>query len=303
MDIQYSRGENNSKLRPPMVRFERKARFDTRLTQKNGRSSYVDEDVVHVTSPGGGVTLTKNVEQWFGEIANKPEYMAWAPQFRNMYDNWVKSRDVAKIDGTPLANWPLLSPGQVQTFLDAGVESIQQMAKLPDDRADELNARYVRSQARYWLNAAEDIGAVTAKVASLEAENKTLHAQVEELGRKFSEAKAENERLTQHVTGKDGWDVMAGRAQPAPLQIVQDTHQAPRGDDSSPPPATTPEMPSWPKQMTFDQAKELSMTELREVCYESDVKPNPAKMETLKRLVEVGALSDVPDNPFPDDSE
>lgn len=289
-DAAYSRGLDN-KRKPPIIRFSREARFDSRMTEKNGRSSYIDVDIVDVTSPDGGVTLTKNVKEWFEEIAKKPGYEQWVGYFREMYRDWREAHDVGSVEGTPIANWPLLSPGQVENLLNAGIKSIEDASTMPDDLAAALDGGlYIRSKARYWLNAAEDIGAISARAASLEAENETLKAQVAELGDKLQKANAENQRLTQHFTGKEGFDVIAGRVQPVGLQIVQNgcAQEVPQ---TVPIESTTPKLPDvGTAVMSADQAQALSMPKLRELAYEHDIKPSNSKDETITRLKEAGKL-------------
>jgi hypothetical protein len=289
-DAQYSRGLDN-KRRPPIVRFSRAAQFDAKQTEKNGRSTYIDVDMVKVTSPDGGVTLEKNVKQWFAEIEKKPEYMQWTPYFKQMYRDWQEAHDVASVEGTHLSNWPLLSPAQVENLLNAGVKTIEEASKMPDELAASLAAHYIRSKARYWLNAAEDIGAVSAKAASLEAENETLHADVLEKSKKIAELKAEVERLTQHFTGKDGYDIIAGRAEAVPLKLVQETQQVQAVQMVPVVESTTPAMPQGESLLSLDQVQTFSMSQLRDYCYEHDVKPHVSKDETYKRLEEAGQLA------------
>jgi hypothetical protein len=289
-DAQYSRGLDN-KRRPPIVRFSRAAQFDAKQTEKNGRSTYIDVDMVKVTSPDGGVTLEKNVKQWFAEIDKKPEYMQWTPYFKQMYRDWQEAHDVASVEGTHLSNWPLLSPGQVETLLNAGVKTIEDAAGMPDDLATALAAHYIRSKARYWLNAAEDIGAVSAKAASLEAENETLQADVIEKSKKIAELKGEVERLTQHFTGKDGYDIISGRAEAVPLKLVQETSQAQPALEVRPVESTTPVLPQGETRLSLEQVQTLGMSQLRDYCYENNVQPHTSKQTTIERLIEAEVVA------------
>lgn len=290
-DIAYMRGLDN-KRRPPIVRYRQRARFDQALTDRNGRSTYVDEDVAEITSPDQGVTSVKTVEEWFKQIESNPGYAPWAQAYKQMYRDWKEANDTAAVQGTHLKNWPLLSPAQCESLLQAGFRTIEDVSKMSDEAAATIDGgAYIRSKARYWINAAEDMGEITTRIASLEAENATLRAQVDELGSKLAEVKGENERLTQHFTGKEGYDIIAGRVQAAGLNVVQ-AGQAQQTPAAAPPAFEPPPAPEGPKNLTLAEVQALSMQGLRDYCYERDVKPHPSKDTTYERLVEAGALAE-----------
>jgi len=298
-DAVFVRG-NGTRRRPPIVRFSRRARFDRVLTDRNGRSSYIDEDVVNIANPGGGVALEKPVDQWFKEIEHKPEYAAWIHGYRQMYRDWKESHDPAKVDGTHISNWPLLSPGQVENLLAADVKTIEQVASMSDEIAIGIDGgAYIRSKARYWINAAADIGAVTAEVASLRADNETLRAAIAHKDQQLDELKAEVKRLTDYFTGKEGFDVVAGRVQPAGLQSVQAA--GPRGaapQAIAAPPSVAAQLP-MPEHvvLSYEDAASLEMSELREYCYERNIKPAATADKTLEALLAAGEISKPKETP------
>lgn len=295
VDIQYMRGLDN-KRRPPIVRYKTRARFDQALTDRNGRSMYVDEDVAEITSPDGGVTLTKTVKEWFETIERDPAYMQWAPAYKQMYRDWKDAHDATKVEGTPVTQWPFISPAQCEMLLQSGYRSIEQVAQMSEEATATIDGgSYLRSKARFWVNAAEDIGAVASEAASLKAENETLRADNELKAKHIQELKSETERLTQHFTGKEGYDVIAGRVQPVGLQAVQTPQPVSSLDGPLPVGVTneqeTPLMPSGPVVMSLADVQTLSMSELRDYCYERDVKPHTSKDETYKRLQEAGQVA------------
>jgi hypothetical protein len=291
------RGIDN-KRRPPKVSYKKRARFDQALTNRNGRSTYVDEDVAEITSPDNGVTLTMTVKEWFAKIDKDPaNYLHWSAAYKQMYRDWNEAHDTEAVDGTHISNWSLLSPGQCETYLHANYRTIESIAEMTDEVATTFDGGlFIRSKARYWINSAEDIGGITSEIASLKAENETLLADVQLKGQKIAEMKSELDRLTAHFTGKEGYDVIAGRVQPVGLQIVRDARSA----DAQPqvvapqPVENAPVVQQQPSTLlTLDAVKVLDMAALRSYCYEHNVKPSTAKAETYERLIEAKQLTGI----------
>lgn len=287
VNAEFFRGNPDNKRKPPSVKFSKRARFDQSATDRKGMSVYVDEDVVEVTSPSGDVVQTKPVHVWFADISKEPAYFEWIPTYQRMYEAWQKANDVASVDGVHVKNWPLASPAQVETLMHAGLSTIEAVSNMPDELAAAIDGgKYLRSKARYFVNAAEDIGQIASRAAVLEAENETLRSQVEELSRKFNAAKKETERLEQHFSGKEGYDVIAGRVEPVGLRVVHSGNVAPVTAESAP----VIEAPQASGLKPMSELSELNMSELREYCYENDIKPSNSREETLKRIEESGQV-------------
>jgi hypothetical protein len=291
-DATFHRGSATGQRRPPRPRFFQRSKFDRLLTERNGRSSYVDEDAVEVMSPDGGTGQTYSVVEWFRTIENDFDYAQWIHGFKAMYRDWKEAHKTEGVQGTHISNWPLLSPGQVETLLAAGIKTIEQVSTMPDEIAVAVEGgAYVRSKARYWLNAANDIGGVTAEAASLRADNETLRAAIAHKDEQLAEVKAEVKRLTDYFTGKEGFDVVSGRVQVTGLQSV---HAAgPRAAAQQAPAAAPPVQQQLPEKvvLSYDDAKTLSMPELREYCYERNIKPGDTAEKTLEALLAAGEVT------------
>lgn len=115
-------------------------------------------------------------------VATSPVTEELKVRFAVQYDAWKTKRIDQHIDGTPLRNWPMISPIRIAEFNAVGIFSVENLADVSDGNIHKLSeGRVWREKAIAWLKSAKDNGAA-AKYA---AENERLRDQIGELSKKI----------------------------------------------------------------------------------------------------------------------
>ncbi len=107
----------------------------------------------------------------------EPAYLAW------------KKGQEAPIDGTSLKMWPAITPAQVRTLQNFGIRTVEEVMALSDGDCDKIGGgiRHLRTRARLWKEAANDIGKVAERLAAIEADRKADLDRIAELERANAE--------------------------------------------------------------------------------------------------------------------
>lgn len=97
------------------------------------------------------------------------------PEFKPYYDAWKEGAAPPTI-GTPLAEWPQASRGQVEALNRIQIKSVEDFATSPDTSLGRLGPGFLplREKARAWLETAKDRGATAEELHSLRTENAEL---------------------------------------------------------------------------------------------------------------------------------
>lgn len=153
--------------------FYRRPLKDNFRSEKEGRAIYYDADFVRIEIPG--------------ESKLRPD--------REVTDEdkkrWPKSWDAYQkglaqpLVGTPIEEWPPLSPGQVETFKALGIRTIEDIASLPDSGVGHLgpNGFKIRDAAKRHLQPADDaVKTLQAQVAELMRANQEMAARLAQTG-------------------------------------------------------------------------------------------------------------------------
>jgi len=111
------------------------------------------------------VTFVEIIVPGENEIRRRPATEADKERFAAQYDAFTKGKDQEVVSGTPLAVWPPLSAGQVETLRYFGAKTVEQFAGMNDTSCSKLGPGFValRQKARDWLAAAKD-GATLGKL-------------------------------------------------------------------------------------------------------------------------------------------
>jgi len=140
---------------------------DEKATEETGKATYKEFEVVQIRVAGD-----------MNSIASHPVDDAIKERFAAQYEKWKTSRQARTIDGTPLKNWPMLSPIQVAEFDSLGIYSVEHVAGLSDHLVTKIqDGRVWRSKAEAWLASAKD----NAAAAKFGAENERLRVSNDEL--------------------------------------------------------------------------------------------------------------------------
>jgi hypothetical protein len=109
-------------------------------------------------------------------------------RFAVQYEAWKTKRQARHIEGTPLKNWPMISPLRIAEFEAMGIFSVENLRDTSDNNIQKLaEGRVWREKAKGWLESAEKNGA-SAKFA---AENERLRSDMEEMRRQIAELSAQ----------------------------------------------------------------------------------------------------------------
>lgn len=179
--------------RLPYVRFETRAIQDPEASRREGRYIATDVDFVIIQPAGSKDTIEKSVERWFKSML-KPEQMAHAKAYREMYDAWKAGRELPT-HGTPVKTWQALKPAEIENLLHCNVRTVEDVAAMDEATLGRIGmgARALKQKAQAWLDAARDTGKVAAEVEALRASNEQLTKQNAELA-------AAVEQLSQQVS-------------------------------------------------------------------------------------------------------
>jgi hypothetical protein len=192
--------------RPPYVEFKRHSverRYPAMTPEgtphpQAGQLYYVDVDLVKITQIGGKDTVEKLVEDWLANCKTNVQAQRmpqqWLMHYELTYEAFKKGQEVPLV-GTPIRNWPLLTPAQVENCVSRGIRAVEDLAAANEQTLNALGmgSRALKQQAVDYLAAKSDTAPL---VESLNA----LRVQVETLGRKCTELQAENSAMGQELS-------------------------------------------------------------------------------------------------------
>jgi hypothetical protein len=165
-------------------------------SEQAGRDIWEDAEYVEIFTPG----MTRSIPC---EPVGETHRGRWPAQ----YEAFRKGLE-PPAEGTPLEQWPPLSPAQVLTLKAAHVRTVEQLAEVSDAALQTigLGARGLRTKAGDWLasaKSAEPLARERARADAAEAEVARLSAQVAELaGRLAATARPPVQAEAGDVAGK-----------------------------------------------------------------------------------------------------
>lgn len=187
--------EMTQELKPPYVRFERRAVEDRSKSMAAGRYGYRDVDIACITSPGQKDIVDRPVQEWLDYLAKQaldgrvPQL--WVDHYNRAYSAWQQSQEVPE-NGTPIRGWTVLSPAAQETVLAANIRTVEDLAtaNVQALSAIGMGGQTLKSKAEAWLKASKDTGTIAERLASLERDNADLKRQNEELLAKIKKSPA-----------------------------------------------------------------------------------------------------------------
>jgi len=186
--------------RPPYVRFEYRSIEDRDASITAGH--YVARDVVFalVTPTGSKDLLEKPVEDWLAglrEGVNQDRIPSlWLDAYQQALEVWKKNQQDPEF-GTPLRNWPALSPAQLKMLTDCNLRSIEDVAEMNEESVNRvgMGGRALQEKAKAWLDSAKDGGKTAEELDTLRKSNKTLSEQNTSMMADMKTMKAQLEAL------------------------------------------------------------------------------------------------------------
>jgi hypothetical protein len=184
--------------RIPFIRFEQRP---VEKRTETGELRYEDTDFALITAQGSKDTTEKIWKEWIPQIkraaADGMYPPGWIPRFEEMYKIW-KETNADPVMGTPVKNWPAISPAECKILLFAGVRSIEDLAEANEEWMGKIGmgARRLKQLAIDWISANQAQGPLVAQLDTLrqtvEAQGQQIKALMEanaSLAREATEAK------------------------------------------------------------------------------------------------------------------
>jgi len=160
--------------RPPYVMFETRSIEDREASEKAGHYVGKDVDFVLITPAGSKDRIDRNALEWLAqcriEVQAERLPVKWEAHYREAYKNWKEGQE-APVDGTPLINWPGLSPTQYKQLQALHIRAVEDLAAANEETINRLGmgGRQLKQRAVDYLAAAKDVGAVAEAASTLRA--------------------------------------------------------------------------------------------------------------------------------------
>lgn len=187
--------ETALKDRPAYVRFERKPVEDRQASVNAGHSVSRDIDYAIVTPVGTKDEIPKLMSDWIPELKQKVKEgrlpASHEEFYIKAYEAWKKGEE-APVDGTPIKDWPVLSPAQRTNCLTANIRTVEDLAVASGEALTRIGmgGQEMKQKAEAWLKASSSIGIVVQENTALKIKAATLEQSVRDLQEK-------NEKLAQ----------------------------------------------------------------------------------------------------------
>ena len=169
----------------PWVVFETRAEEDRDASIQQGRFVARDVDYAIITPHGSKDRVERVVKEWFDylerEAAQNRFDANWLAAYKRAYASWKEGREIPT-EGTPIINWPLLSPSQARMLQDLHVLTVEVLAGANEELVRRLGmgGRNLVQKAKDYLaqatpgKAAEETAALRSQVESQEHTIKDL---------------------------------------------------------------------------------------------------------------------------------
>lgn len=184
--------------RPPYVTFETRAEEDRQESINQGRMICKNVDYAIITPRGSKDRIERVASEWLAHIDRESRQdrfdPRWVQGYKQSFALWKEGQQ-APVEGTPITEWPGLSPAQVRNYNAINIRSVEDIAEANEETLARMGfgARDLKNRAQNWLKAAsttgisaETLSALEAKNASLEATNKTLQDKLDSVLQRLS---------------------------------------------------------------------------------------------------------------------
>jgi hypothetical protein len=181
--------------RPPYIIFEQRAVARQKPATEGGGLYYVDVDFALVTPHGSKDSIEKVVAEWFPRLDDEARQgripRPWVAAYKEAYQAW-KSDQPLPINGTPIKNWPAVTPAEVKNMTAFGVLAVEDMAAANEELLQRIGmgARRLKQLALDFLQANTDHGPLVAQVDSQRAIIAGQQSQIDTLKLELQQLKA-----------------------------------------------------------------------------------------------------------------
>jgi hypothetical protein len=189
----------------PLIKFDKVAVEDRDATIEAGRRITKDVDMVFIKQIGEKDETMRNAEEWVKQLYEKamggngkrPSIpMEWYEFANKSYENWKKGYEAPR-EGTPVREWPILTPAQIQNLHSMNTYTVEEIAKWTENAVVMygMGGRELRDKARLWLESGD---AKAEQIQALQVENKSLKDKLQDLADQvlaLQEAAKEDKKL------------------------------------------------------------------------------------------------------------
>lgn len=164
---------------PPYVVFETRGEEDRQASIEAGHTVYKDVDYAIITPRGSKDRIERVVSEWLAHIERESRQdrfdPRWVAGYKANYQLWKDGQEVPPA-GTPLKNWPGVSPAQIKNFNNIQVRSVEDVALANEETLARMGqgARDLQQRARAWLETAKSVGMVAEQFSALKTDNDRL---------------------------------------------------------------------------------------------------------------------------------
>ena len=156
------------------VQFYQRPDKDMEASQAAGRAIYKTAEYVRISVPGDKTTV---IDRPIRVIEDEPA------RFPKQYDAFKRGAE-AEVTGTPLEAMPSLSLAIIEEYKFLKIRTVEALAGVPDALTNQVRSMVEHKQAAQKFLAALEAGKDEKRdetMKSLEAENKLIRAQLDEL--------------------------------------------------------------------------------------------------------------------------
>jgi len=177
--------------KPPFVTFETRAVEDRNASIEAGHFVAKDVHFALITPAGSKDRIEKVATDWLKDLAeavHQERFPAeWLDAYTRRYKSWMEARELPE-DGSPIVNWPALSPAQVKMLLDLNIRTVEQLAEATEEALSHIGmgSRALKSKAQAWLDSSKGDGKVSAELDQLRQANEELKTRDTEREEQFA---------------------------------------------------------------------------------------------------------------------
>lgn len=166
------------KARPPHVSFKLIAIEDRTASIEAGHPVYKDVPHVTLTPMGSRDSVTKPVSEWLEQSEAQVQQdrlpAEWLEKFRAAFKHWQAGEEVP-VNGSALANWPAISPAELQSCKSVNILTIEDLAAANEEAVRRIGMGGValRQRAKIYLDASTGPGKILAENEDLRVKLQT----------------------------------------------------------------------------------------------------------------------------------
>ena len=159
---------------------------DDAATKEQGRPIFKEVEMIDIRVPGSRNNVVRVARPYDKE------------RFPRHYAAFKNRTSMEGIEGTPLAEWPIITRSRVEELAFLNIKTVEQLANMPDSNAQQVMGFYgLKQQAKDWLEKANGIEGMQQKLAERDQQIAALIARVEAL-----EAKPKKKVTRKKATAK-----------------------------------------------------------------------------------------------------